>query len=138
MPTSTATSCHSLSLPNPYFPATSYLGINYLVCHFLLKLERRDLKAVVIMGSQKSLSMSMTIVGFLGAQGEVGLMTIPCIIGYMSQLYVDAYVSSRWASDVDPEVATHKTKALFVTTGAAVTKLDEDGADGGIAMHAAV
>ena len=55
------------------------------------------------MTSQKTLPVSVTVISFLGSVGEVGLMTIPCIIGHLSQLFIDAYISSRWASEVDPD-----------------------------------
>lgn len=77
-----------------------FLCINYPVCRYLLKLERREFKAVVLMTSQKTLPVSVTVIGFLGAVGAEGLMTIPCIIGHMSQLFMDAYIASRWANDV--------------------------------------
>ena len=52
------------------------------------------------MSSQKTLPVSVVVIGFLGV-GEEGLMTIPCIVGHMSQLFIDAYIASRWANDED-------------------------------------
>lgn len=83
----------------PPYPNIRYLSINYPICRFLLKLERREFKAVVLMASQKTLPVSVTVISFLGAIGEEGLMTVPCIIGHMSQLFIDAYISSRWANE---------------------------------------
>lgn len=57
------------------------------------------------MASQKTLPVSVVVIGFLDDLGEEGLMTIPCIVGHMSQLFIDAYIASRWANDVEPEVA---------------------------------
>lgn len=57
------------------------------------------------MSSQKTLPVSVVVIGFLGDLGEEGLMTIPCIVAHMSQLFVDAYIASRWANDVEPIVA---------------------------------
>lgn len=76
-----------------------YLSINYPICRYVLKLKRREFKAVVLMTSQKTLPVSVTVISFLSAVGEEGLMTIPCIVGHMSQLFIDAYISSRWAND---------------------------------------
>ncbi|CAN0494599.1 unnamed protein product, partial [Discosporangium mesarthrocarpum] len=76
-----------------------FLSINYPVCTRVLHLERREMKAVVIMGSQKTLPVSVTIISFLGALGFEGLMTIPCIIGHVTQLFIDAYICSKWAED---------------------------------------
>lgn len=56
------------------------------------------------MSSQKTLPVSVVVIGFLDAIGEEGLMTIPCIVGHMSQLFIDAYIASRWANDEDDVV----------------------------------
>ena len=78
---------------------TSYLAINYPICRWVLKLKRREFKAVVLMTSQKTLPVSVTVISFLDAVGEEGLMTIPCIVAHMSQLFMDAYIASRWANE---------------------------------------
>lgn len=56
------------------------------------------------MASQKTLPVSVVVIGFLDDLGEEGLMTIPCIVAHMSQLFIDAYIASRWANDVEPVV----------------------------------
>ena len=35
-----------------------------------------------------------------GLQGEQGLLAIPCIVGHISQLFIDAAIVSRMASDL--------------------------------------
>jgi solute carrier family 10 (sodium/bile acid cotransporter), member 7 len=55
-----------------------YLTVNWPMCAFVLKLEPAELKAVTIMSSQKTLPMSVTVIGYLGAIGATGIMTIPC------------------------------------------------------------
>ncbi|CAM9474110.1 unnamed protein product [Pylaiella littoralis] len=82
-----------------------YLSINYTMCRYVLRLKRREFKAVVLMASQKTLPVSVVVIGFLGDLGEEGLMTIPCIVAHMSQLFIDAYIASRWANDAEPEGA---------------------------------
>ncbi|CAM9580437.1 unnamed protein product [Hapterophycus canaliculatus] len=76
-----------------------YLCINYPVCRYVLKLKRREFKAVVLMSSQKTLPVSVVVIGFLDAIGEEGLMTVPCIVAHISQLFIDAYIASKWAED---------------------------------------
>lgn len=103
--------------PSPFHASISvvrYLSINYPICRFVLKLKRRELKAVVLMASQKTLPVSVTVIGFLSAVGGEGLMTVPCIVGHMSQLFIDSYISSRWAADTEEEEPS----------GAAVTGTD--------------
>lgn len=51
------------------------------------------------MTSQKTLPVSVTVISFLGSVGEEGLMTIPCVIGHLSQLFIDAYIASRWGGE---------------------------------------
>ncbi|CAM9372198.1 unnamed protein product [Ectocarpus sp. 12 AP-2014] len=96
-----------------------YLSINYPICKYILKLKRREFKAVVLMSSQKTLPVSVTVIGFLGDVGQEGLMTIPCIIGHMSQLFIDAYIASRWANDdvaaVEDEAEGAKTNGVVST-----------------------
>lgn len=95
----------SISLCIYLLSITSYLSINYPICRYVLKLKRREFKAVVLMTSQKTLPVSVTVISFLSAVGEEGLMTIPCIVGHMSQLFIDAYISSRWANDPSEDPA---------------------------------
>lgn len=60
------------------------------------------------MSSQKTLPVSVTVISFLGGVGEEGLMTIPCVIGHLSQLFIDAYIASRWGSE-DEATGSNKT-----------------------------
>lgn len=83
----------------------------------LLRLKRREFKAVVIMGSQKTLPVSVTVISFLSSLGEEGLMTIPCIVGHMSQLFMDAYLCSRWASEVPAGGNGHADTRTSVVAG---------------------
>jgi solute carrier family 10 (sodium/bile acid cotransporter), member 7 len=93
-------------LAQPFFPdlfvviiaATSqhliYLAINWLVCTYVLKLALPELKAVLIMSSTKTFSMAITTIGYLQI-GRSGFLTLPCICGQISQLFIDGYLQSR-------------------------------------------
>eukprot|EP01026_Neomeris_dumetosa_P061491 TRINITY_DN5804_c0_g1_i1.p1 TRINITY_DN5804_c0_g1~~TRINITY_DN5804_c0_g1_i1.p1 ORF type:complete len:288 (-),score=33.26 TRINITY_DN5804_c0_g1_i1:685-1548(-) len=77
-----------------------YLTINYGV----VKLGRFDVperRAVLLLASQKTLPVSVTIISYFSADvGDQGLITLPCIIGHLVQLFIDSYIVSRWnASD---------------------------------------
>jgi hypothetical protein len=65
-----------------------------------LRLSIKDFKAVLIMASQKTLPISVAIIAFLPADrfGSQGLLTIPCILGHVSQLFIDAVIVSRMAA----------------------------------------
>ncbi|CAM9417036.1 unnamed protein product, partial [Phaeothamnion confervicola] len=51
------------------------------LCCYGLKLPPREMKAVVIMGSEKAPPIALTILSYLAALGNAGLMAVPCIIG---------------------------------------------------------
>jgi len=67
------------------------------ICARLLKLPKEEYRCVVILTSQKTLPVSITIMSFLPASlGQKGLMTIPAIVGHLSQLLIDSAVVSYW------------------------------------------
>jgi sodium/bile acid cotransporter 7 len=54
-------------------------------------------KAVVILGSQKTLPVSMAVLAYLPEElGEKGTIAVPCILGHLSQLLIDSYVATKW------------------------------------------
>ena len=62
-----------------------------------LALPKAEHRAVLIMASQKTLPMAVTVISLLPASvGEQGLILIPCIIGHLSQLFIDAALVARW------------------------------------------
>jgi len=75
------------------------LAINGLACG-VARLPERERKAVVLMASQKNLPTAAVIISYFDAAsvGDLGLMTVPCIVWYVAQLFVDAYLASAWAS----------------------------------------
>lgn len=56
-------------------------------------------RAVFLLGSQKTLPVSLAIIAGLpeGTIGDLGLMTLPCIFGHLSQLIIDAFLVDYWA-----------------------------------------
>ena len=55
-------------------------------------------KCLVIMCSQKTLPVCLSVISFLPPSfGEHGLMAIPCIIGHIVQIVVDAYLAQVWS-----------------------------------------
>ncbi|KAG5190133.1 cysteine proteinase cathepsin F [Tribonema minus] len=84
-----------------------YLSLNWPMGKFALKLPLPEFKAVTIMASQKTLPLSVTIISYLTALGSTGFMTLPCIVGHMSQLFIDAGLQSMWlAQAAKREAAT--------------------------------
>jgi len=81
-----------------------YLAFNFSVAHYLLKLPLPLKKSVVVMCSQKTLPMAMTIVAFLPEEvGEPGLVSIPCIVSHLVQIFADAFLCSKWAQYTDTD-----------------------------------
>lgn len=74
-----------------------YLVVNYVAVR-LLRLQRNEAIAVLIMASQKTLPVAVTVISLLKEDlGNVGLITIPCIVAHTVQLFIDAYIVSKWA-----------------------------------------
>lgn len=79
------------------------LHLVYLLWNYgaikVLRLKRKEQIAVLILASQKTLPVSVTVISLLKDElGNDGLITIPCVISHMAQLFVDAYVISRWTA----------------------------------------
>jgi len=81
-----------------------FLLVNTTITH-PLRIPWKERKAVILLTSQKTLPVSVTIISFLdeSAVGEHGLIVIPCIIGHMSQLFIDAAIVSRWLAQANKE-----------------------------------
>jgi sodium/bile acid cotransporter 7 len=67
-------------------------------------------KAVVILGSQKTLPVSMAVLASLPEElGEKGTIAVPCILGHLSQLLIDSYVATKW-SEIEELKETEEAK----------------------------
>lgn len=63
----------------------------------LLRLGLPERKAVVLLASQKTLPVALTVLAFLPLPLEVkGLVAIPCITSHLGQIFIDAVVATRW------------------------------------------
>jgi len=75
-----------------------FLVFNWGGCT-LLRLPDEQFRAVVIMASQKTLPMAMAVLAAMPPElGEPGLIAIPCIVAHLAQIFVDAFIATRWAS----------------------------------------
>lgn len=81
-----------------------FLALNAGAVH-LLRFELSQRKAVVLMASQKTLPVAMTVLALIpdsAVSAEVkGLIAIPCITSHLGQIFVDAIVATRWAAVSD-------------------------------------
>ena len=65
----------------------------------LLRFEVEARKAVVLLASQKTLPVALTVLAFLPVPAEVkGLVAIPCITSHLGQIFVDAVLATRWGN----------------------------------------
>eukprot|EP00039_Didymoeca_costata_P006648 m.92099 g.92099 ORF g.92099 m.92099 type:complete len:406 (-) comp13337_c0_seq2:909-2126(-) len=59
----------------------------------LLRISRPEQAAVVIVSSQKTLPVSLTVIGFLPeSAGDHGLMGVACIVAHLTQIIVDSVI----------------------------------------------
>merc|ERR1711865_1133532 len=59
--------------------------------------------AVVLMCSEKTLPIAMAVLSFLPAKfGDPGVIAVPCILGHLCQLLIDAVVATKWAAKYKP------------------------------------
>ena len=81
-----------------------YLAFNN-VASSILHLTSAARKAVVLMASQKTLPVAMTVLAFLpdtAVSAETkGLLAIPCITFHLGQIALDAVVATRWGNRDD-------------------------------------
>jgi len=79
-----------------------YLAFNFAFATYVLRCPLDIKKSIVIMGSQKTLPMAMTVLSFFPPSlGEGGLIAIPCILSHLVQIFVDAFLAAKWAHVVD-------------------------------------
>lgn len=74
------------------------LAFNYTVTTFILRLAQPEKRSVVILTSQKTLPVALTVLEVLGdgVVGESGLVAIPLIISHFVQIVFDAFLAAFW------------------------------------------
>eukprot|EP00611_Tribonema_gayanum_P024001 TRINITY_DN517_c0_g1_i1.p1 TRINITY_DN517_c0_g1~~TRINITY_DN517_c0_g1_i1.p1 ORF type:complete len:378 (-),score=128.15 TRINITY_DN517_c0_g1_i1:799-1932(-) len=99
----------------------SYLAVNYTLAAHVFKFRRPEMKAVVIMASEKTLPVSIAVIGFLTTLGAEGFLSIPAIVSQQVQLFMDAFIAGRWGDEaaadteqgaVDPESEAERLPLL--------------------------
>lgn len=88
---------------------SSIMHVMFLLIAWLfasaLKLDTSSKKAIVIVGSHKALIFALKILEFLPAESvsSKNLMSVSCIIAYLTVLVLDSVVVSKWATISDEE-----------------------------------
>ena len=78
-----------------------FLAFNWTMTTPVLRLREKERRTVLLMTSQKTLPVAVTVISYLdeAAWGGHGLIAIPCIVGHVSQLFIDAAIAARWAAN---------------------------------------
>lgn len=69
-----------------------------------LNLAVAERKAVIILTSQKTLPVAVTVISFLdGLESlNLGIMVIPCILCHLCQLLIDGLFVNKWGAMTEP------------------------------------
>ena len=95
-----------------------FLVMNFSVSYGMSKanlLDWPELKAVVILASQKTLPVSIAVISVLpDSVGDEGLMSIACILAHLSQIVLDSFIIGAWVKeakeqDTDANIVTSPT-----------------------------
>jgi hypothetical protein len=118
----------------------AYLLINWCAA-CVLRLPKRDAKAVIILSSQKTFPVAITVITFLDASfaHDVGLMVMPCVCSHFVQLFWDAIIATWWShshetyealeAEVTPEAVSDASGPRFFEMDA-YSRLEHDACDG--------
>lgn len=75
-----------------------FLLLNWIAAGFL-QLSLPVKKTIVILGSHKALSFALKVLRFLSSDvGSKRLMSIVCIIAYLTLLVLDSVIVCKWAT----------------------------------------
>jgi sodium/bile acid cotransporter 7 len=77
--------------------AAILLHVAYLIVNFILvkifRFPHREAAAVLIMASEKTLPMAVTVIAATGdALGPTGQLTVPAVLAHISQVLIDAFL----------------------------------------------
>jgi sodium/bile acid cotransporter 7 len=86
------------------------------VAVFLLRFELLDAIALIIMGSQKSAPVAVTVITYITpVVGIQGLLAIPCIIGQLSQIFIGSILAKFFVEKVDVHQQRHSNNDSVAT-----------------------
>ena len=65
----------------------------------VLRIDWKEGKAVVLLSSQKTIPVAMTVLAFFPVPEDTkGLIAIPCITFHFGQIIIDALIATRWGN----------------------------------------
>ncbi|CAK9044964.1 Probable sodium/metabolite cotransporter BASS4 [Durusdinium trenchii] len=83
-----------------------YLALNYGVSKGVLHLALPEMVAVVIVASQKTLPIAITLLSILeeslpNGTVNAGIASIPIIVSHLSQIIIDSFVAAKYATLIE-------------------------------------
>ncbi|KAG2439236.1 hypothetical protein HXX76_004598 [Chlamydomonas incerta] len=114
-----------------------YLIVNYILIKFAFKPPIKEFVACVIMASQKSAPVAVTVISYVSSDpAQQGLLAIPAIVGQISQIFIGAALAKRVGPYVQ-KVTKAQEAAAKEAAAAAAPKDEVDAAEQGRAIEAA-
>jgi sodium/bile acid cotransporter 7 len=108
-----------------------YLAFNVAVLAAVFKMPVEEGVAVAIMGSQKSAPVAVTAITYVTKDAGIqGLLSVPCIVGQLAQIFLGAAYAPWVARRVKRVQAARKEAEAAGDGGAAAAAAEADGADG--------
>jgi sodium/bile acid cotransporter 7 len=101
-----------------------YLAYNYILLRQIGVFPLKQMIAVLIMASQKSSPVALAVVTSIAStDDEKGLLTIPCVIGQLAQIFIGSFIANRFAIMVE----AHDRREAEVDKQRATTELNAVG-----------
>ena len=107
----------------------AYLIVNYVLIK-IFRLPYPEGAAVLVMGSEKTLPMAVTVIAALPVElGPSGQFVVPCVLAHISQVLIDAFLTARMGNRELARQEEVKLKNSLPETmvGAAVDGVDRTG-----------
>ncbi|PNG89511.1 hypothetical protein TSOC_015367, partial [Tetrabaena socialis] len=74
----------------------AYLMVNYLVVWHVLRPPLREAIAVLVMASQKSAPVAVTVIAYLETDpAQQGLLSLPAVVGQLFQIFIGAALATK-------------------------------------------
>jgi predicted Na+-dependent transporter len=94
------------ALQAPFYRVHSYCHnvqvFNAIIVYFIARMPPKEAVAVIVMASQKSAPVAVTAITFLTNDIAVqGLLSLPCIVGQLAQVFSGAVLAPFVARRVD-------------------------------------
>eukprot|EP00479_Gromia_sphaerica_P013152 TRINITY_DN720_c0_g1_i1.p1 TRINITY_DN720_c0_g1~~TRINITY_DN720_c0_g1_i1.p1 ORF type:complete len:121 (+),score=13.09 TRINITY_DN720_c0_g1_i1:30-392(+) len=91
-----------------FFSHVVLLICNYVATKYIMRAPEAEMKALVMVCSQKSEVISLAVLPRLPALGDPGLLTIGFLMIYLPMLIIDGFIAYYWAKAYDHRIKSEK------------------------------